>query len=343
MSRRGSRPLKPIERELVDIGPLNLYSMNNKRRTYHMKFKIILEKGKYLFVGSGILRNQKAFSQSQREILKKGPFEKILSHVNELSLLNEFSFTGNRYTIPGSTIKGAIRSKLELCLSSSISCYSVTGRKAFSRQSWRHINLFKPDRRLGDEAVIPNENEKENIIRGRGKLDRKRVCIVCDSFGTSARSKRLDYRVNGFSWVRIRIPSLMSKFLFSDATLSEGNSNIQVLSIFGRMTRVICGPAVFEFEVVANDALEEELILFMLATGCLEEKEILLGAYKYRTINGKTFGKVKLSLEEINEIKVIDGVPKEFPVDINNLKNKLVRVKENKGWGMLNDSKKPGC
>ncbi|MEM2754604.1 MAG: RAMP superfamily CRISPR-associated protein, partial [Candidatus Methanomethylicia archaeon] len=91
----------------------------------------------------------------------------------------------DKIIIPGSSIKGAIRSRIEYKCSPSISCYSVESRELPPKQFYRrHIGYWG-----------------ENVVDARGACSPDNVCIVCDLFGA---------------------PGLLSRVYFTDMVMSSG-------------------------------------------------------------------------------------------------------------------------
>lgn len=99
---------------------------------------------------------------------------------------NALPRTGDKVVIPGSTVKGAVRTRLEMSIPNS--CYIVD--KPGVAKSQGYVQLFKPD---------PNRRS-DNYSKGIA-INHDRVCPVCDIMGS---------------------PGLGSKVSFSDLVMVSG-------------------------------------------------------------------------------------------------------------------------
>lgn len=126
----------------------------------------------YLYVGSGRLfvPNLTPISDADIEnFLQRGVLPVI-----EGRTFWEFSRSGDKIAIPGSTIKGLVRSRLELSIPEA--CYVVSSRSKFYSRRYRQI--FKPVRKERDE-FDPSENPY--------------VCPVCDLLGNAGLASRVNF------------------------------------------------------------------------------------------------------------------------------------------------------
>lgn len=162
----------------------------------------------YLFIWSGEGRSkQYTFIKELREKLAKIPLKELERRLPTLiaeweggvkskrliDLIKSPPSYGNTYIIPASSIKGAIRSRLEYKLKPirfndrllSYACYIVQEE---ANVSTRHKKFW------GEDATLPREGPCD-VSR------REDVCIVCDLFGC---------------------PSLAGRVSLSDAELTEG-------------------------------------------------------------------------------------------------------------------------
>jgi hypothetical protein len=95
----------------------------------------------------------------------------------------------DKIIIPGSSIKGVIRSRVEYKCSPSISCYSVEDRTLPPQQFYkRHVKYWGRD-----------------VVNARGTCTPDNVCIVCDLFGA---------------------PELQSRAYFSDMLMTRGETSL---------------------------------------------------------------------------------------------------------------------
>ncbi len=92
-----------------------------------------------------------------------------------------FTRVGDDVVIPANTLRGAIRSRLEVLFD--CSCYNFLGNKPSITFSRKYKEIFKPRRKYSDNF------EKEGV-----------VCPVCNVFGTSGLASRItftDFKLKG--------------------------------------------------------------------------------------------------------------------------------------------------
>jgi len=130
----------------------------------------------YLHVGSGkrevkLIKSVDDVRKLVDEVLQgKSPnVEGYFSR--EVFLLNKY---GDKVVIPGSTIKGLVRSRLELSIRDA--CYVVSRRSNSSSRVYKSI--FKPAFKRSDKFDPP-----ESI----------KVCVVCDLLGNSGLASRVSF------------------------------------------------------------------------------------------------------------------------------------------------------
>jgi len=183
--------------------------------------------------------------------------------------------------IPGSSLKGAIRSRVEYLFKSSHydvpACFRVQSRQPITskikKRFWRHFLIW------GEEVV--------SEVRQGCDPKRGSVCVVCDLFGA---------------------PGLLSKVFFGNA-LPINDIKLEVLTVRfgrGRLVKVEAIPpgSEFKFNVVVNGASLEQLGLLFLGMRLHEGKPILIGKFKYREVETNKgvlrFGRLILKIEKIN-------------------------------------------
>lgn len=202
--------------------------------------------------------------------------------------------------IPGSSLKGAIRSRVEYLFKSSPhdvpACFRVQSRQPITsnikRRFWRHFLIW------GEEVV---SEVRQGCDPRRGD-----VCVVCDLFGA---------------------PGLLSKVSFGDA-LPINDVKLEILTVKfrrGRLVKVETVPpgSEFKFKMVVNGASLEQLGLLFLGMRLNEEKPILIGKFKYRKVETSRgsvrFGRFILKIEEINAAPFSRNVMEKEEIDVKNV------------------------
>jgi len=198
----------------------------------------------------------------------------------------------DRPVIPGSSMKGAVRSRLEYKFNVvngvSLSCYSVlSGRDIPLTFKRRHLKYW------GREIDV-NRNSCSALKGGY-------VCIVCDIFGA---------------------PGLVSRVYFENFYPENGVKLHDIL--INRVNfRVIPPGTHFKGKIYCKNFDLKDLALLLLGLEIFTRSPILIGRFKYRfnpKVGGKTyddrfFGLLKLSIEDIEsypkwEYRDIDEVIK---------------------------------
>ncbi|RLE81032.1 MAG: hypothetical protein DRJ52_05070 [Thermoprotei archaeon] len=172
---------------------------------------------------------------------------------------------GNKVVIPGSTLKGCVRSRLELLAVSRDDkthfCFRVSDiprvfppRKG--QHGWRHYRIWEPS--VGERRISTDGREACDTTRGD-----YRVCVTCDLFGA---------------------PGLASRVLFENlyATVCE------LLSLrldHNEKVEAVKPRTVFSGRIVFRNLRPYELGLIFIGLGAEPSggfKTILLGKSKYR-------------------------------------------------------------
>lgn len=248
----------------------------------------------YLHVGTGkLLLNIKSTDRLKEIVIRsrnyKEFYSKVSRHLNLVSYdYNSTLKLGSKYCIPGTTIKGSCRSRLELLTvnkhNKTPCCFiksSVISKEPQRGQhGWRHFNLWKP---ATYEIRAPCDATKSS-----------NVCITCDLFGTSGLASRV-YFGNMYS-KQVKVYSL---------TLDH-NEKIEA----------IAPNSEFEGEISFYNLQPWELGLVLIGLGAKRDGSftpILLGKSKYRerevvdcvenkSLIGKkiTFGKVLFSIKGLS-------------------------------------------
>jgi len=240
------------------------------------RIHITLTSQQYLHVGSG----------GELKI-EKGKIEEILKKIREpnrlkseiqrqIQHLSTFSSVGDILVIPGSTVKGNVRSRLELSFENVNgrvnSCFLKASVLKFEplegTQGWRHYRLWRD--RVSEDRGPPCDYTRSES-----------VCLICNLFGT-----------NG----------LRGLVEFSDLTLEHGGKEVLDLPYNMRLEVVRPG-SIFKGVVDFFNVIPEELGLILIGMGLIEKsigRPVLLGRLKYRKeIGGKRFGRVKYAVDSI--------------------------------------------
>jgi hypothetical protein len=189
------------------------------------------------------------------------------------TIKTEFPRYRDTYFIPGSSIKGAVRSRIEYKLKpckgdgklKSLSCYIAQNPFVDKRFAKNHIKFWGTDVTLQRQECAGNN-----------------VCLVCDLFGNR---------------------NLASRVYFSDAKMVKGDVE------FLKDLRVQAAKPLSEFELTVTGFNLNflDLALLMLGFEIFSGSPILLGMYKYRYLENKyknyfIFGLLKFEIEEFLEI-----------------------------------------
>ena len=177
------------------------------------------------------------------------------------------------YLIPGSSIKGAVRSRIEYKLKPiqkggklrSLSCYIVQNPIINPNFARRHLKFW------GEDVSFPRSS------CGAGK-----VCLVCDLFG----NKNLSSRVH-----------------FSDAKMISG----KVEYLPDLRIEAATPSSEFDLTVTCFNMNFLDLGLLLMGLEIFSGSPILIGMYKYRFVDQKyknkfVFGKLKFELLEFKEM-----------------------------------------
>ena len=204
----------------------------------------------------------------------------------------------DRPCIPGSSLKGTVRSRLELSFTAVNrwvrSCFHRAGKPPAPGQPGRvHFELWKPA--TEESRVIGFRGRKpvrDRVCDATKVFDRVRVCVVCDLLGA---------------------PGLASRVLFGN--LEHRKGRLIKLELDGHEKLWAFEPgSTFEGDVAFVGLREEELGLLLVGLGATEDgnfNPILMGKSKYRPRKvirsdppgweGETvrFGAVKLGVKKM--------------------------------------------
>ena len=230
----------------------------------------------YLHVGSG-QSPLKTDEKTLREILARHgltslAMERVEFEIDRLS----FNIVSNRPAIPGSSVKGNIRSRLEL---------SFVARSGRVRSCFTRATRFRGEPRIGSQGWRHFRIWRRSLIEDRGApCDLTRagsVCLVCDIFGTAGLGALVDF----------------SDFVAEDVEL--------VTLELERGIKLLAAPpsSTFQGRMSFRNLQPEELGLLLIGMGLREfrvGRPVLLGRLKYRKdIQGYKFGRVRYSVESM--------------------------------------------
>ncbi|MEM0049614.1 MAG: RAMP superfamily CRISPR-associated protein [Candidatus Bathyarchaeia archaeon] len=190
-----------------------------------------------------------------------------------------FNVSGGRPVIPGSSIKGNIRSRLELSFRPKDgyvrSCFIRASRPLIKEplkgtSGWRHFKIWG--------KVLFEDRESPCDFTRMGK-----VCLICDLFGTAGLKSLID---------------------FGDF-VGEGDARdmLEPLSLEYGINLLAAKPgSKFNGRILFHNLSPSELGLLFI--GMKVGKSVLLGRLKYRhVVSGKTFGKARYDVKAIEFLR----------------------------------------
>ena len=256
----------------------------------------------YVHVGSGktVLGVSKELVSA---ISKADTLERILRSIKNsrpgvTSTCLELIHYGDRVCIPGSSIKGIVRSRLEL-LSSPIndeveSCFRVVGSPPMlnppppGSQGWRHARIW------WDAPSQDRISSCDPLSTGDYSL-----CVICDIFGA---------------------PGVASRVFFGNACTAEKVGIRTEVLDHGECLELIPPNTMFLGEFSFTNLKPEELGLVLIGMGARSDgnfTEILLGKSKYRLREISTGTKVELGrvIFRLRRIELRDYSISKYSVD----------------------------
>ncbi len=221
---------------------------------------------------------------------------------------------GGKPVIPGSSLKGAVRSRLELLIAEkngiSIACFiraSPPPRTTPSkgRHGWRHMELWF-------DVISENRGRPCDATRW-SYYEEIEVCRICDLFGTSGLVSRVDF-------------GTLYPVLEEDAT-----EELEVIfscsrGIKGRVEAI--KPSIeFRGEIAFKGLKLSELGLLALGLRLYDDRPILIGRFKYKRVPVcrdkklllELFGRLNIYVEEVRmPLMIKDTISKldiEYEID----------------------------
>lgn len=233
----------------------------------------------YIHVGSS-LTPLKLNEELLTKLIKNGKKDiRSLLQAAKFMEIMRFNISGGQPVIPGSSIKGNIRSRLELSFRPKDgyvrSCFiraraPLTEEPLRGMHGWRHFKIWGGV--LFEERGLPCD-----LIR----MDK--ICLICDLFGTTGLKSLID---------------------FSDF-IGDGYAEdmLEQLSLEYGMNLIAAKPGSrFNGKITFYNLSPSEIGLLLI--GMRVGKSALLGRLKYRhRISGLTFGKVRYDVRAIKFLK----------------------------------------
>ncbi len=232
----------------------------------------------YLYIGSGDFE-----LQVPRERIKSA---RTISELRALSNqvrveYSDFIRIGGKIAIPGSTLKGVVRSRLEMLLKDS--CF-IRGRGPIRElprkgtHGWRHVRVW--------EECVTKEKRSTCDLSRSGLVANVVICPVCDLFGTAG---------------------LVSRVYFGNFYMTKGG--IERINLeYDEKVVAVTPKSEFVGEIALRGVTIEELGLILIGLRVLDKKPIMVGKHKYRRVKDSqgrelTFGRV---LAFVNEMTLSD-------------------------------------
>ncbi|MEM3545994.1 MAG: hypothetical protein QW547_02620 [Candidatus Bathyarchaeia archaeon] len=227
---------------------------------------IVVDDGSYLHVGAGREVFEADVEKLKELYVKRGIIDISLLRGTEYQ---DFASTSRGVVIPGSSVKGNVRAKLELSFhnfqGSVRSCFIKAGiirGISIGTSGWRH-------QRVWSETVFEDRGFPCDFTRIGS------VCLLCDLFGTSGLKGLIDF----------------SDFVCPDVKLEALNLP------YGIKVRAAPPGTTFNGRIDFTNLKDYELGLLLLGMGIMNSRigrSVILGRFKYRSlIGGKRFGRVR--------------------------------------------------
>ncbi|MEX2702802.1 MAG: hypothetical protein B6U95_03925 [Thermofilum sp. ex4484_82] len=283
--------------------PVSRYGIEEGRINFKLSFEGIVDESSYLFTGS-LVGKLPSYSEILKKVDEKmdlfaSNIDAFINEINRIFSMYQGRMNTTQYSvrdtpaIPGSAIKGSVRSNLEYRFKPfqvgpnyySYSCYISQGRYVNKKFAAKHLAFW------GEEVSFE-----------RKACEANQVCILCDMFGN---------------------PRLASRTYFSDAVLVEGD----LISIPELNVKAVASGSRFKFTVTALNYNYSELGLLLFGFNILGNSEaiepLIMGKFKYR-YNPRVGGQIKGKYFGLMKFKLIDAVSCNFQEVIKEDVSKLV-------------------
>ncbi|MEM3986476.1 MAG: RAMP superfamily CRISPR-associated protein [Candidatus Methanomethylicia archaeon] len=239
--------------------------------------RLIVDSDSYLYVGTGVEKFSVDINKVKNLYAKmKNINERFLRQVQLTQGYQEFaSLISGTVVLPGSSIKGNVRTRLELSFhgfqGNVRSCFTKAGiiRKArVGAIGWRHQKVW-------GNVVFENRRKKCDFTK------EDNVCLICDIFGTSGLKSLVDF--SDFIGLNIKLEYLDLPY--------------------GIKVEAAPPESTFSGRIDFMNLKDYELGLLLLGMKIIDGRvgrRILLGRFKYRSLMGnKKFGRVKFIIDKI--------------------------------------------
>jgi len=206
-------------------------------------------------------------------------------YIELLAEVAPFHRVSGKLTIPGASVKGNVRARLELSFKTRDgavrSCLLKAGPPPAEPapqglQGWRHQRIW--------QHVLHEERPACNL------LTEGVVCLLCDLFGS---------------------PGLSSLIHFSDFPMINGSEKIEILDLpYGMRLEAAKPGTIFRGSISFRNLRKEELGLLLIGMGIRNGRTsnpILLGRLKYlstRSLGGRPLGRARYRLNALGLSKL---------------------------------------
>lgn len=244
------------------------------------RIKVSLKSLSYLHIGSGGRIVLDVVESKLKEIARRSRDLREISKEIKFKESLQFSSTSRGLTVPGSTIKGNVRARLELSFRNVEgkveSCFQkariLSTEPAVGTQGWRHYRIW-------NEALREDRGPPCDYTLNES------VCLICNLFGTAG--------LKGF-------------IEFSD--FLQHNVSTEILKLPHEMELVVAKPGShFIGHVDFYNLKPEEVGLMFIGMGLKDSRigrPVLLGRLKYRKkYDAIEFGKVRYEIDSFELFK----------------------------------------
>jgi len=244
--------------------------------TGRLEVSIVAES--YLHIGEGAQKSLVEIDEEGLKGLKGAPsLREVRRYVRFIAGVVPFNKVSGKPAIPGGTVKGNIRTRLELSFRSkngvARSCLLIASRPLDRpnpprTSGWRHQRIWS--------HAIGEDRRACNFIAER------KVCLLCDLFGSAGLSSLIN---------------------FSDFLLTDGANRMEIVDLpYGMRLEAAKPGSVFTGIIEFRNLALEELGLLFLGMGLRGGRisdQVLMGRLKYhnvQTLGGKVFGRIRYRL-----------------------------------------------
>ncbi|MCF8884517.1 MAG: RAMP superfamily CRISPR-associated protein [Aigarchaeota archaeon] len=235
----------------------------------------------YLHIGSGDRMILETEETTIRETVNRiRDIREVIRNI-KFKESSQFHLTSRGVTIPGSSVKGNVRARLELTFRNVggkvKSCFQksriLRAEPAIGEHGWRHYRIW-------------GEVLREDRGPPCDYTTNKSVCLICDLFGTTGLKGVLE---------------------FSDF-ISSGNVSLETLKLpYGMELVAVKQNSRFEGFIDFYNLKPEEIGLVLIGLGLRDKitgNPVLMGRLKYRgNIDGREFGKIRYEVNSLELFK----------------------------------------